>query len=71
MLREMNSKLVKNIAWNVSLYNLKIDQKVSTEIENNLGQTTSITKALAHGYVRISFVRKRQNVSLFCRLMKY
>ena len=37
MLREMNSKLVKNVAWNVGLNYLKTDQKVSIEIENSLG----------------------------------
>ena len=35
MLREMNSKLVKNVAWNVSLNNLKESQKISIEIGNS------------------------------------
>ena len=37
MLREMNSKLVKDVAWNVSLNNLKKSKKrkISIKIENS------------------------------------
>ena len=47
MIREMNSKLVKNVAWNVSLDNLKGSQKISTKIGNSRDYTTLLDVAVA------------------------
>ena len=56
----MNSKLVKDVAWNVSLNNLKKSKnKISIKIENSRDWTSLLNVVLAPWYnITISFASK-------------